>query len=105
MVLERWKNVTTFLSKMAADQFAEYCAEVRGHRQITAFVQLLDLKPGPLTMDATASNRTAKDHHDVSMAMIGSRVSIFLRSTTEFGHGDENDVFHPVAHVTRKCGE
>ena len=37
--------------------------------------------------------------------MIGAGVAIFSCRAAEFGHRDENDVFHPIAHVSRESGE
>ena len=33
------------------------------------------------------------------MAVIGAAIAVFVRGAAEFGHADENDVAHAVAHV------
>src|SRR5215831_1069319 len=39
------------------------------------------------------------------MTVIGSLVSVFFHGAPEFRHRDEDDIFHPVAHIANESGE
>src|SRR6185369_10391092 len=91
-------------AEMPANYFAEHRTEIGSQREIAPFVQLPGTKTRPLAVHFSTLHRAAHHEHAVRVAVIGAAVSVFVRGTAEFGHGDDNDVFHAVAQVLMQRG-
>ncbi len=91
--------------ELAVDEFGEDGAEIGGYVQVAALVELFAFEAGPGAIDATAADAAAESEHDVGVAVVGAAIAVFLDGTAEFGHGDEGDIGHAVAHIEREGGE
>lgn len=85
--------------------FADDGTEIRGEREVAAFVELMIIQAGPFAVDLSAFDVAAHDEHAIGVAMVGATIPVFLGGTPEFTHGHKDDVFHAVAQVLMKSGE
>src|SRR5439155_22036518 len=92
------------LPEMTADEFAEDVAIVGRHGEIAAFKKLLFFEAGPFSVNLPALDGAPDDHHEAAMTVIGSTVAVFLDGAAEFGHRDENNIFHSIAHSLAERG-
>jgi len=89
---------------MTADEFVEDVAIVGRHGEIAAFKKLLFFEAGPFSVNLPALDGASDDHHEAAMTVIGSTVAVFLDGAAEFGHRDENNIFHSIAHILAERG-
>src|SRR5687767_8744082 len=66
------KHLVDLLPQMTADELAQDVTEVRRHREIATFVELLGLEAGPLAVELAAAHAAAEHHHHVAVAMVGA---------------------------------
>lgn len=97
------------LEVVGADSFidglAEHLTKVGGNGEIAALVELFGREAGPFAVDLTAADTSAKDEHDVGVAVIGAPGAVLARGAAELRHGNEDYAFGIVAHVGPKGGE
>jgi len=85
--------------------FAEYLTEIRGKRQIAAFVELRLIEARPASVYFSALHRSSKNEHDIGMAVVGAAVAVLARGAAEFGHGDDHRVFPEISEIGPESGE
>src|SRR5215831_5910210 len=84
---------------MSPYEFAEHGAIVGGDGEVPAFEELFLFEARPFAVDPAALHRAAYGHHETAVAVVGAGIAVLFRSTAEFGHGYQDDVFHAIAHV------
>src|SRR5438093_12607171 len=89
---------------MTADEFAEDVAIVGRHGEIAAFKKLLFFEAGPFSVNLPALDGAPDDHHEAAMTVIGSTVAVLLDDAAEFGHREQNNIFHSIAHSLAERG-
>src|SRR5256885_13527549 len=85
--------------------FSDDGAEVRGEREVAAFVQLMVVQARPSAVNLAALHIAAHHKHAIRVAVIGSAIAIFLGGAAELTHGHEDNIFHAVAHILMKRRE
>src|SRR5262249_52563518 len=84
---------------MSLYEFAKHGAIVGGDGEVPAFEELFLFEARPFAVDPAALHRAAYGHHETAVAVVGAGIAVLFRSTAEFGHGYQDDVFHAIAHV------
>ena len=87
------------------DDLAEDVAEVGRHREIAAFVALLDRQAGPAAVDLAAADAAADRHHRVAVSVIGAAVAVLPHRPSELRHRQHDGVGHAVAEVGDERGD
>src|SRR5262249_41387217 len=90
---------------MSTHEFAEHGAIVGRHGEVAAFEELFSFEAGPFAIDRAALHRTADDHHQTAVAVVGSGIAVLFHSTAEFGHCYQDDFFHAIAHALAEAGD
>ena len=99
------KTISRLLAPRVRDHFAEHLAEIRGDRQVAAFVELLVVEAGPAAVDLAALHVAAEHKHGVGVAVVGAAGAVLARGAAELRHGDERDVLRVVAQVAPEGGD
>ena len=84
---------------MADDDLAEDVAEVGRHRQVAAFVALLEREARPPAVDLAAAHAAADHHHRVAVPVIRAAVAVLAHRPPELRHRQDDGVRHAIAEV------
>src|SRR2546430_13583760 len=95
----------TTLFRSARGDLAEERAEVGRHREVAILEALLPHEPGPATVDTAPADGAAQGQHRGRVAVVGAAVAVLSYRAAELGHGQDDDVRHPVAEILREGGE
>ena len=93
------------VAHVAGDGFSNHLAEVRGQRQIAAFVELRLVKARPASVDFAALHRAAQNEHYVGVAVVGAAIAVLARRASELRHRDDDGVFAQIAEIDPERGE
>ena len=91
-------------AEVLGHNFAEDAAVIGGNREVAAVVKLAFAHSRPARVNFPAFNVAAHHEHAIGVAVIGAAIAVFVRGASEFGHADEDDVAHAIAHVLMKRG-
>src|SRR5690348_11833716 len=89
---------------MLGHNFAEDAAVIGGDREVAAVVELALTHSGPARVNFPAFDISAHQEHAIGMSVIDAAIPVFVRGASEFGHADEHDVAHAIAHILMKRG-
>ena len=92
------------VAEVLGHNFAEDAAVIGGDGEVAALVKLAIAQSRPARVNFPAFNVAAHHEHAIGVAVIGAAIAVFVRGASEFGHADEHDVAHAVAHVLVKRG-
>jgi len=82
--------------------FTDDGAEIRGEREVAAFVELVIVQAGPFAVNLPALHIAAHHEHTIGVAVVGAAIAIFLGGAPELAHGHEDHILHAVAHIQMK---
>ena len=89
-------------AQVLGNHLAQHGTKIRSEREVAAFVELLGLQAGPLAIDLATLNRPAHHEHAIRVAVVGPAVAVLVRGAAEFGHRNDHNVLHAVAHILRE---
>src|SRR6185437_4701612 len=89
-------------AQMPLHDLAQHAAIIRGYGQIAVLIELALVHAGPARIDLPAFHAAAHHKHAVCVPVVSAAIAILMRGAAKFGHADEYDVTHPVAHILMK---
>src|SRR5437016_4225624 len=92
-------------AEVGASDLAEERAEVGRHREVAPLEALLAREPRPASIDTAPADPAPQDEHRGRVAVVGAAVAVLADRAPELGHGEDDDVGHPVAEILREGGE
>src|SRR5579864_2846336 len=85
LVVKPWENAFQVgVAEVGGNGLAQHTAKIRGHCQVTSFVELRLFEPGPAAVYAASTDRAAHHKHDVGVAVVGAAVAVLARGSAEF---------------------
>src|SRR5690242_16471884 len=106
IVREAWEDrLHVALPEVLCHDLAEDAAIIGGDGKVAAVVKLAVFHSRPTRVHLAALNAAAHHEHTVCVAVICAAIAVLVGGASEFGHADENDVTHAVAHILMKCGD
>src|SRR5215472_13466078 len=92
-------------AEMANRDLGEELTEIRGHGEITPFVELLARKARPLPDYASALHGAAQDEHGRGMSVVGAPVAVLAHGAAELRHGQHHHVAHALPQIAIEGGQ
>src|SRR5262249_29846355 len=85
--------------------FRKNVTEVRRDGAVAAFEKMIGIQTRPAPVNFSAFHRPTQHKHTARMAVICATGAVLTDSTTEFRHGKNHDVAHPIAEIAIQCGQ